>query len=96
MINKIKNLTDVEAFTDYLISQGTVFHPDDDFTDYINIETNELSYTAEEANRLNSLMSVCFEICEAEGVDIYDYMLEIVLNTTGMSSFIPLPSANIN
>lgn len=96
MINKISNLNDIDVFTDYLISKFMVFHPDDEFTNYINIETNELSFTMEEANKLNDLMSECFKICEANGVDIYDYMLERALNKTVISSFIPLPSATIN
>lgn len=37
-------------------------------------------------------MEQCFEVCEKEGVDIYDIMLEVSLIETGMDKFIPLPS----
>ena len=37
-------------------------------------------------------MRSCFEVCEKEGVDIYDVMLEVSLIETGMDKFIPLPS----
>ena len=37
-------------------------------------------------------MSKCFEVCEKEGVDIYDVTLEVSLIETGMDKFIPLPS----
>ena len=50
------------------------------------------TYTKEEADLRNDLMSKCFEVCEKEGVDIYDVMLEVSLIETGMDKFIPLPS----
>jgi hypothetical protein len=37
-------------------------------------------------------MNKCFEVCEKEGADIYEVMLEVSLIETGMDKFIPLPS----
>lgn len=40
---------DVVAFAKQLIKEGVNFHPDDDFKNYINLETNERTYSTEEA-----------------------------------------------
>ena len=37
-------------------------------------------------------MNKCFDVCEKDGIDIYDTMLEVTLIETGMDKFIPLPS----
>lgn len=92
MITKIETTDDVKAFAKQLITEGVNFHPDDDFNDYINLKENKSSYTKEEADLRNELMSNCFEVCEKEGVDIYDVMLEVTLIETGMDKLIPLPS----
>jgi hypothetical protein len=92
MITKIETTEDVKAFAKQLIAEGVIFHPDDDFNDYVNFKENKPCYTKEDADSRNELMSKCFEICEKEGVDIYDVMLEVSLIETGMDKFIPLPS----
>lgn len=78
MITEILTIVDVKQFAKQLIAEGLSFHPDDDFNDYINFKTNERSYNIEEANLRNNLMNQCFEICENEGVDIYEVMLEVM------------------
>ena len=92
MINKIQTLDDVKAFAKQLIAEGLNFHPDDDFNDYVNLENNLPLYSNEEASIRNELMNKCFEVCELEGIDIYDLMLEVTLTETGMDALIPLPS----
>lgn len=92
MINDIKTVEDVKLFAKQIIGEGVSFHPDDDFNDYVNFKTNEPCYTREEAEVRNDLMNKCFEVCEKEGVDIYEIMLEVSLIETGMDNFIPLPS----
>ncbi len=92
MITKIETADDVKAFAKQLIAEGVSFHPDDDFNDYVNFKENKLCYTKEEADLRNDLMSNCFGICEKEGIDIYDVMLEVTLIETGMDKFIPLAS----
>lgn len=91
MILEIKNLNDVIDFTKDLISEGTNVHPDEDFTNYINIETERPSYTKQEAELKNQLMNQCFEVCDSSNEDIYDLMQEIYLKETGLDKFIPLP-----
>lgn len=94
-IASINNLKDVEIFAKQLHAMNLVFHCDDPFTDYINFETREPTFTPDEAARLDGLMAKCFEVCEAAGVDIYDTMKEVVLIESGMSEFIPLPSQSL-
>jgi hypothetical protein len=92
MLKEIKNLNDVEAFAKELIKESVNFHPDEDFNNYVNLESNLPTYTKEEADLRNKLMNQSFDVCEKEGVDIYDFTLEITLKDTGLDKFIPLPS----
>jgi hypothetical protein len=92
MIMKIETVDDVKAFAKQLISEGVSFHPDDDFTDYVNFKDNTQIYTKEDADMRNNLMNKCFEVCEKEGIDIYETMLEVTLIETGMDKFVPLSS----
>ena len=77
MISEINTTEDVKQFAKDLKSEGCIFHCDDDFTDYINLETKEKSFTEEEADLRNDLMSQCFLVCEKEGLDIYEIMSNI-------------------
>ena len=92
MITKIETTENVKAFAKQLIAEGVSFHPDDDFNDYVNFKEDKSTYSKEEADLRNDLMSKCFEVCEKEGVDIYDVMLEVSLIETGIDKFIPFPS----
>ena len=92
MITKIETTEDVKVFAKQLIAEGVSFHPDDDFNDYVNFKEDKTFYTKEEADLRNDLMNKCFEVCEKEGADIYDVMLEVSLIETGMDKLIPLPS----
>lgn len=77
MITKINNIDDVTIFFQDLYMEGVSAHPDDDFNDYVNHETNEASYNLEEATLRNRLMNDSFEICEKADVDIYDLMMNV-------------------
>jgi hypothetical protein len=96
MVQKIETLKNVEEFAAALVAEGLSFHPDDDFKDYINLKTGEPYYSTEDAELRNKLMQQCFEICEKEGADIYNCMLEVFLQETGMDKYIPLPSEVIS
>ncbi len=91
MLAAINNLDNVNLFFKQLIEEGTNTHPDDDFNDYINLETGKPTYSVTEAALRNKLMSRCFDICESSEVDIYDLMQEIYLTETGLDKLIPLP-----
>ncbi len=92
MLTRIHNPKDIVAFAKLLISEGTNFHPDIDFNDCNNLETQQPTYTKAEADLRNELMNQCFTVCEQNGIDIYDTMSEVTLKKTGLDKFIPLPS----
>lgn len=93
MLTHIQNLKDVAAFAKQLIAEKVSFHPDDDFNDYIFFDTRKSCYSKDDAFKRNKLMDDYFTVCEKEGADIYNLMLEVTLKETGMDKFIPLPSA---
>lgn len=95
MIKQI-NLSDVKAFNKALIMDGTSFHPDDDFRDYLIKDSSKPAYSLQEAELRNGLMETCFAVCSNARVDIYDVMLEVFLKETGMDKHIPLHSNSIN
>lgn len=92
MIVDILTVEDVAAFFKNLFEEGVNAHPDEDFSQYINSETHEETYTSKEAAVRNKLMDKSFDVCKKAGVDIYDLMQEIYLQETGLDKFIPLPS----
>jgi hypothetical protein len=92
MITEILSIPDVELFMKQLVEEGTNAHPDDDFNNYVHMETGLPAYTPEEAEIRNRLMEQCFDVCEAAGQDIYSVMQEIFLIETGLDKYIPLPS----
>lgn len=93
MLRNINTTNDVIVYAMQLVKEGVNFHPDDDFDNYINLETRQPSYTKKEAELRNALMQQCFDVCQKNGIDIYDTMSEVVLKETGLDKFIPVPSS---
>lgn len=93
MIEKILTIEDVKQFAKQLTAEGLSFHPDDDFNDYVNIAAGAPSYSTQDAEIRNELMNQCFAVCENEGLDIYEIMMEEMLLESGLDKIIPLPSA---
>ena len=77
-MNLPKNITtiqDVKDFANYLVNVEHVnFNSDEDFRNYISYETHQSTYSEAEAVKRNNLMEQCFNVCEREGVDIYEVM----------------------
>ena len=92
MITTILTIEDVKHFAKQLTAEGLSFHPDDDFNDYVNITNNTPFYNKEDAEFRNKLMNECFDVCEKEGLDIYEIMMEELLLESGLDKIIPLPS----
>lgn len=92
MISEILTIKDVEIFMKQLVDEGTNAHPDEDFNNYVNMDTNLPTYTKEQANERNNLMNKCFVVCDTAGQDIYNIMQEVFLIETGLDKYIPLPS----
>jgi hypothetical protein len=81
MLNSIHTLLDVEVFFSYLINEESLnFHPDEDFHNYINLETGFPSYSLVKAQLRNQLMFSSFEVCEKENGDIYSIGIELLFN----------------
>ena len=77
MIKEINTVEDVKLFAFQLVNEEDLsFHPDDDFSDYINLTTQEPLYSVDEVIQLNQLLDKCFTICEQKDVDIYELMGE--------------------
>lgn len=87
-VDHINTVEEVEAFFDHIVKERKInFHPDNNFEDYVSIETHEPSFTPEECAIYNRLMNESFAICDQSNVDIYeigikalglDWMLEDV------------------
>ena len=92
MITKINKLSDVEDFAKNLVAEGTNFHPDDDFSEIVSVSDNKPAYSAKEAKLRNELMVECHRVCQENGLDAYEYLLEIYLRETKLDKFIPRPS----
>lgn len=74
-LHPIRTLSDVIAFARYLyFDLSTAFHPDDDFSGYVDILTATPSFTSSRAATLNARMEECHAVCASFGVDIYDIM----------------------
>lgn len=76
--SELHDLNDVKAFFhDLVFVLHVSFHPDEDFKNYINLQTHERSFTDLEAFALNKCMELCFKICERRSNDlIYELALE--------------------
>ena len=77
----INSIEDVKQFASHLTNDLHLnFHPDDDFSFYVNYETKEPTFSPEEAAKYNALMNECFDDCEKANVDVYEVMGEYLRN----------------
>ena len=75
IIKDINTIEDVKLFAFQLVNEENLsFHPDNDFADYVNLETGESVYSEEEIQFLNQQMEKGFDFCEKFGADIYELM----------------------
>ena len=75
----IKLPEDVAKFFFWLVFDCRInFHPDDDFEQYINTETKELTFSDDEAKYYNYTMSECFAVCKEYDRDIYKIALNVI------------------
>lgn len=76
---KIESIEDVKSFAFLLKTVHKLnFHPDEDFEDYVDYKTNQPSFTPEQCKTYNEAMEKCFDVCETNGVDIYELMGEVL------------------
>ena len=75
----INTIDDVWEFFNYLhIVDGVLFHPEGDFREFINWETDKPTYTAKEAKERNILMDKCFDVCSENDFNIFQIGLEAI------------------
>ncbi len=78
--SKLTELRDVINFFEYMTRDlKSVWHPDDDFTTYINLDNKEQSWSKTEGELLNKRMAEAFEVCNDNDTDIYQLGMETVL-----------------
>jgi hypothetical protein len=69
----IRTIEDVEQFFEYLTKTLHLnFHPDTDFSEYINIENGDNTFSPHDVKKLNSTIAQCFQVCETAHKDIYE------------------------
>ena len=72
---RIETIQDVKDFSEYIkVVDDAQISPSDSFSEYICFKTMEPTYTKDEADKRDKLMEQCFEVCECEGVDIYELL----------------------
>lgn len=91
MLKEIKKVSDVKKFASLLTEEGINFHPDNDFSDYINLKTRKPSFSKIEIAHRNSLMKQCFYVCKKNKVDIYNVMCRVYLLKSGLNKLIQAP-----
>ena len=75
---------DVESFFRYIYRDfECMIHPDDDFSEVIDIQTENPFFTKEEVKVLNSYMDRCFRVCQFHHNDIYEIAFNIVKELYG-------------
>ncbi len=55
----------------------TGFHPDDDFAEYTEVNSEKKSFPKEQADDLNKIMEECFDWCAKNNEDIYGIGLSV-------------------
>jgi hypothetical protein len=79
LLPKIEKIADVESWFQYLIRDLNIsIHPDNDFADYVNLETKEPTFSPEITEQLDTIMEGAFTVCNRENVDIYAVGIEIM------------------
>jgi uncharacterized protein YecA (UPF0149 family) len=65
----------VVQFMRYILALDVVFHPDDDMLSYIDLDTDEPTFSVEDGKYLNETIQKCFDVC---GDDVYDICMALM------------------
>lgn len=75
----IQTIEDARQFVkDCAATLGSGFHPDTDFEDYFNPATDTHFFPLEQAEKYNQAMGIAFELCQVNGLDIYELTIQYV------------------
>ena len=82
-LTAINSLEDVKEFVRILIEEENLnFHPDTPFEDYINLNTNQPTYSEEEVVLRNQLLHQAFALDDRFAVDTRELICEFGLQLT--------------
>jgi hypothetical protein len=80
-LKRIATLEDVTYYATYLVHGLKLnFHPDDDFSDYLCTDGITSTFSKEEVEIGNRLMDECFNVCESNQIDVYEFMGQHLMN----------------
>lgn len=78
----ITTVEEVKDFFHHIVCDlGIIFHPDDDFKDYVSCETGERTMNDEQAGLYNRLVDEAFDVCGDEVYEIGSDLLFQKLQT---------------
>ncbi|MBI9016299.1 MAG: hypothetical protein JEZ07_03450 [Phycisphaerae bacterium] len=82
MLNlEINTIDDVKRFFTYLVQEKHLnFHPDTDFNEYLDSDTDKALFSAKEAKQMNILMNNSFIVCQKCNCDIFQYGIEALIS----------------
>ena len=66
-----------EWFTALVVDCRIAFHPDDDLGEVVDVRTGKPLFLRSESQRLSEGLDDAFEICDRNGVDIYQLTLDV-------------------
>ena len=72
---RITESAHVIQFLTYILSLDIIFHPDDDMMSYVNLDSDEPTFSVDDAKYLNDKIEQCFDVC---GEDVYDICLTLM------------------
>lgn len=84
-MKNIVTIKDAKNWVRALIARNIYPNPDDDFTTYVSVKNNELSFSETEATELNAQLDQIWSICESHGKDIHDLFMSIVKKESALS-----------
>lgn len=74
----VRTLEDVKKFFSFIYQKFKVrVHPEDDFGEYINVETGATIFTKQQARFFNRVMNACINLCKRLGIEIYELAYDL-------------------
>ena len=73
-INTVNDVT--EFFTHLLEVERLNFHPDEDFANYVPMDSDKPTFSESDIEQYNFLMGRAFEACKEKDIDIYQLAMD--------------------
>ena len=76
---EINHPKDVGRFFFWLVFDCKIYlHPEDNFADYVDMETGEPTFNDKQCDMYNEIMDECFEVCEKYNRDIFEIAMRVL------------------